>query len=254
MNRIKKLLWISLIAAALCYPALSKDLAVNSVWTTATLNIDGDSEDWGDDVFNTEDKLSIDLAFRNDNDFLYILFMFKDPQFMSSIGETGLTVYFNADGKRRKHDGLRFVRQLVSADQFIDILERQRGALTEEQKQEVRLRKSYSIRRYKIIEKKDELDIPTDVEQVQRAIFRTETDKAAKTAVYEIAIPLDKAADKATGIGTEPGQAIKIGFEWGGLTPERREMLMKKIAGDQGVAARSRDASRSNIKSERNRV
>lgn len=249
MKNMKKLFWISLMLFAICASGFSKDLAVSSVWTTVTLDIDGSNADWAEDVMNTEEKLSIDLAFRNDSDFLYVLFMFKDPEFMSSISSTGLTLYFNTEGKKKKQYGMKFVRQTVTADQFITILEQQRGALTEEQKQEVRSRKNYSIRRYKIINKGKEIDIPTDVEQAQRAIFRTEMNKETKTAIYEIAIPLEKSAEKATGIGTEAGQAIKVGFEWGGLTPELRAELVKRV-GDRQAAANA-DRGTSNIKQER---
>ncbi len=33
----------------------------------------------------------------------------------------------------------------------------------------------------------------------------------------------------APGIGTEPGQSIKICFEWGGLTEEMKEQRMRAI-------------------------
>lgn len=249
MVKLKKVFWISLIAFIFCYPGFSKDLAVNSAWTTVTLNIDGNIEEWAGDVMNSEEKLSIDLAFRNDSDYLYIFFKFKDPQFMSSIGETGMTLYFSTEGKRKKDYGLKFVREEVPAEAFIKILEGQRGPLTEEQKKEVMTRKTYSIRLYKILEKGKELEVPSDVEQTERAVFRTELSRETKTAVYEIAIPLEKAADKATGIGTQAGQDIKVGFEWGGLTPERRAQLMKTV-GDRSAQADA-GAATGNVTSER---
>ena len=230
----KKFYSIILAAFLLCPAVLSKDLNVSSVWTPIPLEIDGKSTDWAGDVLNTEERLSLDLGFRNDNDFLYILFKFKDPKYLSSIGETGLTVYFNTEGKKKKEYGIKFIRQQVPAEAFIKILEGQRGALTEEQKQEVRSRETYSIRLYKILEKGKELDIPRDIEQTHSASFRVAQESQA--AVYELAIPLEKSAGKPTGIGAEPGKRIKIGFEWGGLTPERRAMLMNRV-GDQSAAA-----------------
>ena len=239
---MRKVIWIFFLITLLYAGGFSKDLAVSSAWTTATLEIDGKTAEWADAAISTEEKLSIDLAFRNDSDFLYVLFMFKDPEFMSSIAETGLTVYFNTDGKKKKSEGLKFIRQTVPAEAFMKILEEQSGPLTEEQKKEVMSRKTYSIRRYKIIERGKDQDIPTDVEQVQRALFRTDVNAETKTAIYELMIPLNKASDAATGIGTQAGQSLKVGFEWGGLTPERRAMLMQRV-GDQSASASAGSAT-----------
>jgi hypothetical protein len=51
-------------------------------------------------------------------------------------------------------------------------------------------------------------------EGILPAVFRY--GQQGRTLVYEFAVPMARATDLAPGIGTEPGQTVKIGFEWGG--------------------------------------
>jgi len=58
--------------------------------------------------------------------------------------------------------------------------------------------------------------------------------KQEKMIIYEFAIPLKKMTEQASGIGTEPGKLIKVGFEWGGLTKEMKEARIRKLADTGG--------------------
>jgi hypothetical protein len=52
--------------------------------------------------------------------------------------------------------------------------------------------------------------------------------KMSDGVVYEFAVPMSRAGDLAAGLASEPGQDIKIGFEWGGMTKEMRDQRMKQ--------------------------
>jgi len=200
--------------------------------------IDGSYDEWRDDVFNFEKKVSVDYAFKNDAENFYIIFIFKDPRYLSSINATGMTLWFNNEGKKKKNYGITFIKKQVSADAFISILEQQKGPLSEEEKINLRANPYYFLHNTKVISKKKEsVSQASDSREIRQAVFRSM--KQEKMIVYEFAIPLKNMTEQASGIGTEPGKLIKVGFEWGGLTKEMKEARIRKLADTGGSPERA---------------
>ena len=219
---------------------LSKEKTVVSNWTLSPLNIDGSSVEWGSDVLNTEKNVSVEYAFRNDAENLFILFIFKDPKYLSTINTTGITLWFNTEGKRKKKYGITFVKQRVPAEAFISILEKQKGAISEEEKNNIRVNPYYFIHNTKVTDKESRSNAQSaGGGETDLAVFRSM--RQQKTVVYEFAVPLKKLTENAHGIGTEPGKIIKVGFEWGGMTREMIEALAKR---NEDAAARPEQANR----------
>jgi len=208
----------------------SKTKTVTSSWLSSPLNIDGLSGDWGDAALSFEKKASVDYAFKNDAENLFVLFIFKDPKYLSSIKETGMTLWFNTEGKKKKNYGLTFLRKKISANNYISYLEQQRGPLPEEEKKKISANRSYSLHSIHIINKKSKSSsLPSESGEIKTALFRTKNQN--KMTVYELVIPLKRFAENAPGIGTEPGKTLKVGFEWGGMTEEmRKRMIQKQVA------------------------
>lgn len=202
--------------------SFSKSEIITSNWVTSLLTIDGSNEDWESEALNFEKKVDVDFAFRNDAESLYILFIFKDPKYLSSINATGMTIWFNLEGKKKKKYGLSFVKKQVSADAFISILEKQKGTLSEEEKNNIRANPQYFLHNIKVVGKEGKsLSQQADSEEANAAIFREM--KQEQTVMYEFAVPLKRMTGQAQGIGTEPGKIVKVGFEWGGLTDEMKK-------------------------------
>ena len=80
---------------ALSLTGFSKSKKIASNWVVFPLTIDGSYDEWGDDALNFEKKVGVNYAFRNDAENLFILFIFKDPKYLSSISATGMTLWFN---------------------------------------------------------------------------------------------------------------------------------------------------------------
>jgi hypothetical protein len=62
--------------------------------------------------------------------------------------------------------------------------------------------------------------------------------------VYEFRIPLAKTEIQPAGIGAKPGTALKVGFSWGGITPQMRDAIAKESGysgGQAGTEASSFD-------------
>lgn len=216
---MKNFLCFSMILA-LTSILYAKEKAVSSSWIETPLNIDGTSDDWVDTAFHLEKKVSVECAFKNDGENLFILFIFKEPRYLSTIKDTGMTVWFNLEGKKKKHYGINFIKKQVTADTFIALLEQQREPLSEEEKQNVRSNPYYFLHNVKVINKKTKSPSEVSVEDIQPAVFRSANQK--NEIVYEFSIPLERKTERAPGVGTEPGKMVKVGFEWGGLTAEMK--------------------------------
>jgi len=225
---------------------ISKDKLVESKWTAAPLVIDGAVADWSGDTFVLEKNLQIEYGIRNDAKDLYVVIMFKDPKFLSSIDRTGLTVYLDAQGKKSKNFGIRFQRQNITADQLIATMEKAGEALTPERKTEIKQRPMYQMFHAAIVNKKGEevkIEAPPSADTLPAA-FRQGRD--GNTVIYEIRAPLAARTSTPFGIGTEPGKTIKVGFEWGGLTKEERNARLARMGEMQAMSAGAGDLTEEN--------
>ena len=201
-----------LMILTLSLVGLSKEKKVASNWTPGPLNIDGSSVEWGSDVLNTEKKVSVEYAFRNDAENLFVLFIFKDPKYLSTINTSGMTLWFNTEGKKKKKYGITFVKQRVPAEAFISILEKQKGALSEEEKNNIRVNPYYFLHNAKVINKKSKSATQSaGGREAELAVFRSM--RQQKTVVYEFGIPLKKLTENVHGIGTEPGKIRMINLQ-----------------------------------------
>ena len=221
---------------------------VDSIWVAAPVKIDGSANDWAEDILAIEKKVKVDLAFKNDPEYLYVVFMFNDPKYLSSISFTGMTLWFNTEGEKKKDHGVKFIKKQVTADEYISMAEQQFGPIPDEKKSKIRENPNYVIDYAEAINKKSKSpsQAPEDA-KIRPAIFRS--GKQEKKMVYEFAIPLKRVTEQAPGIGTEPGKTIKVGFEWGGTT---NEMMKQQLQQASSGAARARAGSAtSGLKDER---
>jgi hypothetical protein len=250
MNKAKliRISFFSILIFFLCLPVFSKKIVIDSTWASSPLQIDGAMNDWAADTLTYYKKVKVDYAFKNDADYLYIVFRFNDPEYVSSVTATGMTVYYNLEGKKKKHYGINFKGKQVAADTYINVLEKSGQVLTEEQKKTLRAQRFIVLNDNTVINNKSKSLDAEVKEGTIPAVFKSQKGKDA--FIYEFAIPLKKEAEMAPGIGTDPGKQIMIGFEWGGMTKEMKEQRLKKAAA-QGSQGRARSGSQSGITSER---
>lgn len=217
--------------------AMAKDESVVSTWAADAPKVDGQADNWAGIARSVDSASKVEYAFRNDADNLYILFVFKDPKTMSTISVTGMTLYFSPEGKKDKNRGINFNRKVVNADQLIAFMEKQGQTLTEERKQELRARNEYFLFDCSLVDGEGKVVTPAvGGGQSLPPVFRL--GRSGQDVVYELRVPLPKGEDHPAAIGTSPGQALKVGFEWGGMTKEMRAAMAARM-GDQGVQARS---------------
>jgi hypothetical protein len=211
--------------------AFAKEKIAQSTWAASQLAIDGLVNDWEADPLNEEKKVKAEYAFRNDSDFLYVLFKFNDLKYLSSIEISGMTLWVDTEGKKDKKMGIRFTQKKISADEYISLLEKQQGTLSDEQKKNVRASAFYFISQPEMVDKKgNPLENEKASEAVKGAAFNVSAAQEAVT--YEFRLPLKSLAEALLGSGTKADQTIGVGFEWGGLTDEMRKEFMKGSTGE----------------------
>ncbi|MFC2168445.1 hypothetical protein ACFLRW_05610 [Acidobacteriota bacterium] len=220
----KKLMFclsLGFLILALCTPGIPAEKFVQSQWTATPPTIDGSNSDWEGGTLTLYKKTKVDYAFRNDADNLYVIFIFNDPRgFMSSIQQSGITLWLNTEGKKKKDYGIKFAIKTVSADNYIQIVEEMLGEpMPEEKREQIKAKDSYQIFHNEVIDKKGEA--PDIASGPTAPAFNTAGGR--ETMVYEFKVPLKKDESNPVGIGTQPGGSFTLGFEWGGSTKEMRQ-------------------------------
>jgi len=173
--------------------------------------------------FNTEKSVEVDYTFINDNENLYILFIFKDKKYLSSLAKTGLTVWFNNQGKKKKEIGVHCQTRLVSADGMIALTEQSKGPLTEDRKSQIRSKPSYYINQCLLLDKDSKLQAKQfgNAAPPEFAVLG-----GNNRLVFEFKIPL--AAGNLLGLAA--GKSTLVGFEWGGSP--NKELKGEGASGD----------------------
>jgi hypothetical protein len=178
------------------------------------------------------DKGDVQYAFRNDADKLYILLVFKNPKFLSTIGETGVFLFFNPAGKKDKDYAVHFIRRQVPVEEAIAFIEREKP-LSDSEKAQFRSKPAYNIYDCQVHDKKAKAQPASAATAFPPAHFRFAPDQ--KAFVYEFAIPLLRDHELAAGVGAAPGDAVMIGFEWGGPTKEQLKRAAR-TSGETSIA------------------
>ncbi|MBD3414788.1 MAG: hypothetical protein GF421_10205 [Candidatus Aminicenantes bacterium] len=235
MKKTVKTAFLFLMMISISLSGFAKEDLFQSKWIQEKIMMDGSDEDWAPEMKQTYKKFGVEYAFKNNQNYLLALFVFKDPEYLTSVKESGFMVWFNTEGKKKKRYGIRFWTMKLTADQYIELVERQQGELSEDQKSDIRVKKTYSIPDIKVTNKDAKTKLKQKV-KVKPAAF--DSQEFEDRIVYEFAIPLERAYDRVAGVGTTPGETIKVGFEWGGITEEMKEQRAKLAA---AMAAKARD-------------
>jgi len=213
--------------------AAAAEKVIASLWTGTPPVIDGSSQDWAGTSFALWEKGDVDYAFRNDAENLYILFVFKNPKFRSTVEQLGMNIFLNTEGKKNKDYAILFMKKQMSAEEAIAYLDRQ-SPLSEDQKTQMRAKNAYNVYYNQVVNKDAKSkDIPAGVIP-KPALFKYATQQ--QVLAYEFAIPLSRVHELAAGLGTDPGKNIMIGFEWGGPTEAQRKQAAR-AAGNANIAS-----------------
>jgi hypothetical protein len=203
--------WLVLMLLVFPAAAAAKTAQVQSRWQKTPLKIDGDISDWLAPSFNAEKSVQVDYAFGNDAENLYLIFVFKDQKYLSSLAQTGFTVWFNDQGKKKKTLGVRFQKKTLPAAEVIALMEKKNGPLSEERKKEMLAKPAYNEDRTEPVFKQGPLPEFTAL-------------AASGRLAFEFRIPIGP----GNGLALSAGKAVMVGFDWGGLTKEMRQERLQR--------------------------
>lgn len=226
-----------LVAAAMLSGVLNaKESVVDSVWADGPITMDGVIGEWDGQPLTHEKKVKVDVAFKNDDKYLFVLFRFNDLRYLSSIDVTGMTLWLDPSGKKKKRCGIQFTKKKVSAEEYIALLEKRQGPLSEARKEEIRKSTVYFLSEATLRAGKKERGQKTgEPDPSAGAAYNARMGENAM--VFEFRVPLYRMAEAMLGSEISPGTQLKIGFEWGGLTAEMRREYLKSRASGKGSGA-----------------
>jgi hypothetical protein len=251
MKRKTTSLFLAALAVSLfVVTGFAQDGPFESQWAATPVQIDGLDLDWQGTAFMVDKNSKAEYAFKNDGQNLYILFVFKDSVSKSTIDAMGMTVYYNLEGKKKKAEGLHFIRKTISPDELIASLEAKGEDVSEERKAEIRKQPGYILFEGEVLGVKRKSSADADTVPVDPPTFRASQAPPPKSqpqqgqpqrgggiSMYEYRIPLAR-NPVIGGIGTEPGKSLKLFFEWGGMTKEMMAVAMTRTA-EGSTGARS---------------
>jgi hypothetical protein len=207
---------LAALAVFLAVPIFSEVLTGESRRAPGPVKIDGRGDDWPPASPVLETKAGVELRFQNDGRNLYILLVVKKLEALKSAEATGMTIYHRPGKGKKPGSGVLFLAKDVPPENIIRWRESQGALLTDAEKAEIGKSGVQPLFLAFAVGAKGSTYGPL----VRR---QTETDppdfvvsRGAGEATYEFRIPLASPESVPGGIGAEPGQTIRISFDWGG--------------------------------------
>lgn len=233
MKTHRTLICLALVGIAAIAPSVfSAEKILQSQWAAVPVRIDGANQEWQDAAIIVDKGSKAEYALRNDDKYLYILFVFKAIPALSTYEVSGMKVYYSLAGKKGKGAGFHFVKKTITADELIANLEKNGEVLTDEKKAGIRQQKAYMIYEGMALDP-SKLAPPVATGPADPPTFRDKLSQ--KLSVVEFRIPLARIV-QAGGAAATPGSSLKLGFEWGGMTSEMRSAYMARIADSSSQA------------------
>lgn len=206
-----------IVSAYLIVPMATQASDLTSFWTPVPIIVDGEVTDWDSipTVYLEDEGVAVGIC--NDSTNVYIMYRFRDAKSLRAIRMTGLKIWLDAKGKKKKDFGIRYnggptfseILELTGADE-----EDSFGNMSQERRERMMQRMSGEEVRFTVIYrgKEQREAIPTDGSMGPAVSFASSDGFVA----YEFSIPLQTSDYGTFGIGAQPDKKIGIGSEWGG--------------------------------------
>lgn len=135
-------LGLLVVSSGFCFAEVQVAL---SQWAAARPKLDGLAEEWPPDSVLHEKKMDLDYGFKNDDRNLYILLVFRNPKFLSSIETLGILISAGLEGTKNNGSAVRFVKKTITADQYISLLESRGASPTDEEREKLRRQSRHPV-------------------------------------------------------------------------------------------------------------
>ncbi len=203
---------------------------VKSVWMQAVPTVDGDGDEWRDIAFNYFDDDRTAIAVSNDSAAIYLMIISKSEATITQLERSGVVVWLNGDGKKKRDYGLRYragrlsdtERKMPEGMHFGAEMEDQREKMKEEQ---ARLRRLITV-----IEKKESSEIPSNGDNgpAAAATFGKEI------YAIEFKVPIVEEAGSGYGIAPKANSELMIGIEIGYMSDADKKKMQERMRPPDG--------------------
>ncbi len=224
---------LTLLISAMHSPCRAgKSVEADSRWAERQIRVDGRSDDWVSVQGAYLSDQNAAFAFCNDSDFLYVLFRTTDPRWTRTIKATGITLYFDAKGGKKKDASICF-KVGPTMEQVMAM--RENGSVPERNRPRPDGRRAFEM---------DEAPIPPSLTSSSKERLKDESIPLDGTAgpaaafdtcqgffTYEFRVPLSIDKKYVLGVGAKPGQGISVGAVWG----EMGEMMSPGDGPEGGI-------------------
>jgi hypothetical protein len=222
-----RILILSALAVIISAPAFTKIPTVESQRAFSPVKIDGKSDDWPPAGSFVDTKAGSELRFQNDGRNLYVLLVVKKLEALKSAETTGMTIFHGPSRGKKPGSGVLFLAKDVTAEDIIRWRESQGALLTDGEKAEIRKSARQPLFLAFAVGAKGSMYGPLVRRQIDTDPPDFVVSGGAGEATYEFRIPLASPESVPGGIGAEPGQTVRISFDWGGTV---RESLSTKAS------------------------
>jgi hypothetical protein len=224
-------LMVSVLAVA-ALTAGCKPQKVESHWAPQPVHVDGQIPEWGDIPLTYFKDSDVQLGLCNDSKNLYVLFCFYDARWARVIRMGGLTVWLDDSGKKNKVLGLRYTGGPPLSELQESGMPGERetsGRRPAGEREGVLHRQALISNQLTIIDKKRNKTTTLSADVSRGPIVGSGV--VQDLYAYEFSIPLQSAENTDWVMVARPGQAISLGFEWGGMGDRRR--VTEDMGGDR---------------------
>jgi hypothetical protein len=196
---------------------------ISSIPRADSIVIDGRMSDWPSEgmTFLKEQEAVVGLC--HDDAQLYVMLRFNKAEYERMIRMSGLTVYLDAQGKKKKDFKVKFIGG-PSQEQMAKMpsmkSEKSGNAMPPGMKDQMKTGENQLFCYLKdvIVEKPIPLDGsegPAAACGVDKGFF-----------VYEFSVPLQETKVRSYGLDAKPGQPVSVGFVWGEMDKDAMRQSM----------------------------
>jgi hypothetical protein len=206
-------------------------LQVASTWSRETNAASVESADQVWSAWTCVNEGNAVVAASNDSEYLHVEFRFRtlDTKWARNCAMTGLTVWFNAAGKKKKDFGVTIASGPTQGD-FLPWADKESPSAREEAgfpmqpRLDGGLTVNYPDRK---------VAAPADGSLGPRATFETQNG----VCTYELSVPMTGLGDQRLGLSIAPGSVVMVGITAGPSAEERAAMQKRFSKGGETPGA-----------------
>ncbi len=226
-------LFILLLAAGvfLSQSLPAKDLQMSAPRLVQGIKLDGKRSDWPDSTVTYLNDAEASVGLCTDSQNLYVMLAIQKPQYARLIRMSGLTLYFDAQGKDHKDFWVKFTGGPTMTEIRAEAAktgDSTQSQLSPEGAERMHERDQNYENQFICYQKDRISEKPIPVDGSEGPAVAYGIDEGF--FVYEFSVPLKESSVRYYGLGEIPKQDVSVGLVWG----EFDRSAMRGSGGDEG--------------------